>query len=68
MSAADAPKSSSAPRTETDAFGPIEVPGDRYWGAQTQRSRQNFQIGDERMPEPMIRAMALVKKAAALTN
>lgn len=68
MSAADAPKSTSAPRTETDAFGPIEVPGDRYWGAQTQRSRQNFRIGDELMPQPMIRAMALVKKAAALTN
>ena len=68
MSAADAPKSTSAPRTETDAFGPIEVPGDRYWGAQTQRSRQNFRIGDEQMPQPMIRAMALVKKAAALTN
>ena len=68
MSVADAPKPSSGPRTETDAFGPIEVPGDRYWGAQTQRSRQNFQIGDERMPLPMIRAMALVKKAAALAN
>ena len=68
MSAADAPKPQSAPRTETDAFGPIDVPGDRYWGAQTQRSRQNFQIGDERMPQPMIRAMALVKKAAALAN
>jgi len=68
MSVADAPKSAIAPRTKTDAFGPIEVPGDRYWGAQTQRSRQNFQIGDERMPQPMIRAMALVKKAAALTN
>ena len=68
MTSADAHKSSSAPRTETDAFGPIEVPGDRYWGAQTQRSRQNFQIGDEMMPQPMIRAMALVKKAAALTN
>ncbi|MDJ0512556.1 MAG: class II fumarate hydratase [Methyloceanibacter sp.] len=68
MSAADAPESTSAPRTETDAFGPIEVPGDRYWGAQTQRSRRNFRIGDERMPQPMIRAMALVKKAAALTN
>ena len=68
MSVADAPKPSSGPRTETDAFGPIEVPGDRYWGAQTQRSRQNFQIGDERVPQPMIRAMALVKKAAALAN
>ncbi|XSG82889.1 MAG: class II fumarate hydratase [Methyloligella sp. ZOD6] len=55
-------------RTETDAFGAIEVPADRYWGAQTQRSRQNFKIGEETMPAPMIRALALVKKAAALTN
>ncbi|MEG6509143.1 class II fumarate hydratase [Methyloligella sp. 2.7D] len=55
-------------RVETDAFGPIEVPADRYWGAQTQRSRQNFKIGDETMPLPLIRALALVKKAAALTN
>jgi len=68
MSSADRAQSSAAPRTETDAFGPIEVPGDRYWGAQTERSRQNFKIGDERMPRPLIRAMALVKKAAALTN
>jgi len=68
MSAAEPSHGSTAPRTETDAFGPIDVPGDRYWGAQTQRSRQNFQIGDERMPQPLIRAMALVKKAAALTN
>ena len=45
-------------RTETDSFGPIEVPADRYWGAQTQRSRQNFRIGDERMPLPLIRALA----------
>ncbi len=67
MSSADTAPS-TPPRTETDAFGPIEVPGDRYWGAQTERSRQNFRIGDERMPRPLIRAMALVKKAAALTN
>ncbi len=66
-----APKShnpSASTRTETDSFGPIEVPGDRYWGAQTERSRRNFKIGDEPMPKPLIRAMALVKKAAALTN
>jgi len=55
-------------RTETDSFGPIEVPADRYWGAQTERSRRNFKIGDEPMPKPLIRAMAMVKKAAALTN
>ncbi len=66
-----APKShnpSASTRTETDSFGPIEVPADRYWGAQTERSRRNFKIGDEPMPKPLIRAMAMVKKAAALTN
>jgi fumarate hydratase class II len=55
-------------RTESDSFGPIEVPADRYWGAQTERSRQNFRIGEERMPLPIIRALALVKKAAAEVN
>ena len=68
MPLADGSSPSAKPRTETDAFGPIKVPGDRYWGAQTERSRQNFAIGDEHMPWPLIRAMALVKKAAALTN
>jgi fumarate hydratase class II len=55
-------------RIETDTFGPIEVPADRYWGAQTQRSLQNFRIGEERMPRPLIRALALVKRAAAEVN
>src|ERR1700754_1635954 len=55
-------------RTETDTFGPIEVAADRYWGAQTQRSLQNFRIGEERMPLPLIRAMALVKRASAEVN
>src|SRR5215218_9762641 len=55
-------------RTETDTFGPIEVPAERYWGAQTQRSLQNFRIGGERMPAPLIRALGLVKQAAALVN
>jgi fumarate hydratase, class II len=55
-------------RTETDSFGPIEVPADRYWGAQTERSRNNFRIGDERMPHPIIVALAIVKRAAAETN
>ena len=55
-------------RTETDSMGPIEVPLDRYWGAQTQRSRQNFRIGDERMPQPLVHAFGIVKKAAAETN
>src|SRR3954462_10686316 len=55
-------------RTETDTFGPIDVPSDRYWGAQTQRSLQNFRIGEERMPRPLISALALVKRAAAEGN
>ncbi|MGN6469139.1 MAG: class II fumarate hydratase [Rhizobiaceae bacterium] len=55
-------------RTESDTFGPIEVPGDRYWGAQTERSRQNFRIGGERMPLALIHALGLVKRAAAETN
>ena len=55
-------------RTETDTFGPVEVPADRYWGAQTQRSLENFRIGEERMPRPLIRALALVKRAAAEVN
>jgi len=55
-------------RTETDSFGPIEVPADRYWGAQTERSRRNFRIGHDRMPMEIIRALAIVKLAAAETN
>ena len=55
-------------RTETDTFGPIEVPADRYWGAQTQRSLQNFKIGTDRMPLPVVRALGIVKQAAADTN
>ena len=55
-------------RTETDSFGPIEVPADRYWGAQTERSRHNFRIGEERMPRPLITALAIVKRAAAQAN
>jgi fumarate hydratase class II len=55
-------------RTETDSFGPIAVPADRYWGAQTERSRHNFRIGSELMPTPLIRALAIVKRAAAETN
>ncbi|MEA2883190.1 MAG: fumarate hydratase, class [Bradyrhizobium sp.] len=55
-------------RTETDSFGPIEVAADRYWGAQTERSRQNFRIGQDRMPMPIIRALAIVKLASAETN
>ncbi len=55
-------------RTETDSFGPIEVPSDRYWGAQTERSRHNFRIGRDRMPTPIIRALGIVKLAAAESN
>ena len=55
-------------RTETDSFGPLEVPADHYWGAQTERSRHNFRIGSERMPKPLLHALALVKRAAAETN
>ncbi|HTO60017.1 MAG TPA: class II fumarate hydratase [Bradyrhizobium sp.] len=55
-------------RVETDSFGPIEVPADRYWGAQTERSRQNFRIGQDRMPMPIIRALGIVKLAAAQAN
>jgi fumarate hydratase class II len=55
-------------RSETDSFGPIEVPAERYWGAQTERSRQNFRIGHDRMPMPIVRALGIVKLAAAQTN
>ncbi|MFV3129616.1 class II fumarate hydratase [Niveispirillum sp. KHB5.9] len=55
-------------RIETDSFGPIEVPSDRYWGAQTQRSLHNFKIGGERMPPALIRGLGIVKKAAAKAN
>ncbi|MCB9976043.1 MAG: class II fumarate hydratase [Rhodospirillales bacterium] len=69
MTKAAANKTAGSPtRTETDSFGPIEVPADRYWGAQTQRSLGNFKIGGERMPKPLIRALGVQKKAAAITN
>src|SRR3546814_20131302 len=55
-------------RSETDSMGAIEVPADRYWGAQTQRSLENFRIGTERMPEPLIRAFGIQKTAAARAN
>ncbi|MEE9250933.1 MAG: hypothetical protein V3U93_07370, partial [Alphaproteobacteria bacterium] len=55
-------------RTESDSFGSIEVPSGCYWGAQTQRSFENFRIGTERMPAPLIRALGIQKKAAARTN
>nr|WP_315225221.1 class II fumarate hydratase [uncultured Albidiferax sp.] len=55
-------------RTERDTFGPIEVPADRLWGAQTQRSLQNFDISGEQQPREIIRALALVKRASAVVN
>ncbi|PTQ75197.1 class II fumarate hydratase [Celeribacter persicus] len=55
-------------RTETDSFGPLEVPSDKYWGAQTQRSIMNFPIGWEKQPVPIIRALGVVKKACAIEN
>ena len=63
MSTAD-----SGTRTERDTFGPIEVPAQRLWGAQTQRSLQNFAISGEQQPREIIRALALVKRASAVVN
>ena len=58
----------STTRTETDSFGPIDVAADRYWGAQTERSRQNFRIGHDRMPMAIVHALGIVKLASAQTN
>ncbi|TAK75997.1 MAG: class II fumarate hydratase, partial [Gammaproteobacteria bacterium] len=55
-------------RLESDSMGTVEVPADKYWGAQTQRSIEHFAIGDNRMPEELIRAFGILKKAAAMTN
>jgi fumarate hydratase class II len=55
-------------RTETDSFGPLEVPNDKYFGAQTARSLINFPIGEEVMPAPVIRALGIIKRSAAITN
>ena len=57
-----------AMRNESDSMGAVEVPADKYWGAQTQRSKQNFRIGGERIPLEIIHAFGVLKKAAALTN
>ena len=59
---------SKSTRSETDSFGPIDVPADRYWGAQTERARQNFRIGHDRMPMALVHALGIVKLAAAQTN
>ena len=62
------PKNTQTTRIETDSIGEIEVPTDAYYGAQTQRSLQNFKIGTEKMPAPLVRALGIQKKAAALSN
>ena len=62
------PGSSAKVRAETDSFGAIEVPGDKYWGAQAQRSLGNFKIGWEKQPKPIVRALGIVKHAAADVN
>ncbi|WP_118134109.1 class II fumarate hydratase [Oceanicella sp. SM1341] len=59
---------SKGTRTETDSFGPLEVPADKYWGAQTQRSVMNFPIGWEKQPVAIVRALGVIKQAAAETN
>ncbi len=61
-------KSKTNTRTETDSFGPIEVPSDKYWGAQTARSLHNFKIGGETMPKPLVHALGTLKRAAATVN
>ncbi|HXS00173.1 MAG TPA: class II fumarate hydratase [Pyrinomonadaceae bacterium] len=66
--AQQSPEQSTKTRIETDSMGAIEVPSDRYWGAQTQRSLHHFDIGYDRMPREMIRALGILKKAAALVN
>ncbi len=60
--------SATGTRHETDSMGGIDVPADRYWGAQTQRSLQHFSIGNDRMPKRVYHAYGYVKKAAALVN
>ena len=55
-------------RVEKDTFGPIEVPADHYWGAQTERSKKNFKISGEKQPKEIINALAIVKRASAIIN
>src|SRR5690625_4644428 len=55
-------------RTEKDTLGEIKVPADKFWGAQTQRSKQNFPIGNEEMPKEIIKGFAILKKSAAKAN
>ena len=62
------PDKTKTTRTETDSFGAIEVPADRYWGAQSERSIENFPIGWEKQPAPIVRALGIIKRAAAEVN
>jgi len=68
MTATAMKQSNTTTRIETDSFGEIEVAADKYWGAQTQRSLQNFKIGNETMPKPLITAFGILKQAAAKVN
>jgi fumarate hydratase, class II len=68
MARSTAASRSKSTRSETDSFGPIEVPSASYWGAQTERSRHNFRIGRDRMPMDVVRALGIVKLASAETN
>ena len=68
MSDTSPPAPAGAFRTERDTFGPIQVPADRLWGAQTERSLHHFAISSERMPPELVRALALVKRSAAVVN
>jgi fumarate hydratase class II len=68
MARSTAASRSNSTRSETDSFGPVEVPSTSYWGAQTERSRHNFRIGRDRMPMDVIRALGIVKLASAETN
>ncbi len=65
---AETTSSQQSTRTESDLIGNVDVPANKYWGAQTQRSLQNFKIGGEKMPKPLIRALGIQKKASALSN
>jgi fumarate hydratase, class II len=68
MNAAESSVNSVPTRSETDSMGAIEVPSDKYWGAQTERSLLHFNIGSDKMPREMIRALGILKKAAAIVN
>ncbi|MDX1425457.1 MAG: class II fumarate hydratase, partial [Kiloniellales bacterium] len=64
----DQPETASGVRIESDSMGEIAVPAERYWGAQTQRSLQNFRISGERMPAALVKALGVQKLAAARVN